>query len=128
MNVPVLSRVAPAIRRMQLLLIVAGAAIGIDQISKWAVEASMELYESIPSVGHWFGLTRTMNTGAAFSMLQNGGVIFIVIAAVVFALCVAVAAYLVCRKRQKRGKDAKEVERADPSLAVCGSLCVCARA
>lgn len=86
MNVPVLSRVAPAIRRMQLLLIVAGAAIGIDQISKWAVEASMELYESIPIVGHWFGLTRTMNTGAAFSMLQNGGVIFIVIAAVVTAV------------------------------------------
>ncbi len=83
MNASVLTQVAPAIRRMKLLLIIAAVAIGIDQVSKRLIEASMELYESIPLIGHWFGLTRTMNTGAAFSLFQNGGMIFIVIAAVV---------------------------------------------
>jgi len=83
MNAPVLSRVAPAIRRMQILLVVACAAIAVDQASKWIVEANMELYQSIPILGHWFGFTRTMNTGAAFSLFQNGGAFFYVIAAIV---------------------------------------------
>jgi len=83
MNASVLANVAPALRRMKLLLALAAAAIAVDQVSKWLVEAGMELYESIPLIGHWFGLTRTMNTGAAFSLFPNGGMIFIVIAAVV---------------------------------------------
>jgi len=83
MNASVLANVAPALRRMKLLLALAAAAIAVDQVSKWLVEAGMELYESIPLIGHWFGLTRTMNTGAAFSLFPNGGWIFILIAAVV---------------------------------------------
>ena len=37
---------------------------------------------------HWLTFTRTQNTGAAFSMFQNGGMLFVVIAAVVTAVII----------------------------------------
>ena len=83
MNVTTVPSLAVALRRMRLLLLVAAIAILVDQVSKRLVEAGMQLYESVPIIGHWFGLTRTQNFGAAFSMFQSGGFILIIIAAIV---------------------------------------------
>jgi len=44
----------------------------LDQASKLAVDASMQLYESIPLMPY-FNLTYAHNTGAAFSFLANAG-------------------------------------------------------
>lgn len=44
----------------------------LDQASKLAVDASMQLYESIPLVAY-FNLTYAHNTGAAFSFLAQAG-------------------------------------------------------
>lgn len=70
-------------RRLRLILFNALVVIFADQLTKWIVETNMALYESIPVIGHWFGFTRTQNFGAAFSMLQNGGIFFVIVAAVV---------------------------------------------
>jgi len=44
----------------------------LDQASKLAVDASMQLFESI-RVFHYFNLTYVRNTGAAFSFLSQAG-------------------------------------------------------
>jgi len=44
----------------------------LDQASKLAVDATMQLYESIPLLPY-FNLTYAHNTGAAFSFLANAG-------------------------------------------------------
>ena len=44
----------------------------LDQASKLAVDASMQLYESIPLLPY-FNLTYAHNTGAAFSFLAHAG-------------------------------------------------------
>lgn len=47
-------------------------AVVLDQASKLAVAASMQLYESIPLIP-FFKLTYVHNTGAAFSFLSDAG-------------------------------------------------------
>ncbi len=81
-----LARLAGHFRRLRLLLFNALAVILADQATKWIVEARMPLYDSIPLIGHWFGFTHTKNYGAAFSLFQNGGMFFVVIAAIVSGL------------------------------------------
>lgn len=47
-------------------------AVVLDQVSKIAVDSSMQLYESIPLMPY-FNLTYVHNTGAAFSFLSEAG-------------------------------------------------------
>jgi signal peptidase II len=47
-------------------------AVLLDQSSKLAIDASMQLYESIP-VSPFFNLTYVHNPGAAFSFLSEAG-------------------------------------------------------
>jgi signal peptidase II len=72
--------------RYRVLLVNSGAAIIADQLTKRMIEAQLPLYESIPLIGQYFGFTHTKNYGAAFSMLQNGGAFFIVVALIVSAI------------------------------------------
>lgn len=54
--------------------------IGIDQISKlWALNSLKEI-GSIPIIENVFHLTYVENRGAAFGMLQNNQIIFIIVA------------------------------------------------
>jgi signal peptidase II len=69
--------------QLRLLLFNALVVIIADQFTKRIVEQTIPLYDSVPFIGHWFQFTHTQNTGAAFSLFQNGGAIFIVIAAIV---------------------------------------------
>lgn len=40
----------------------------VDQITKWSVATSMQLYQSIPVLGDWFRLTYIHNPGGAFGV------------------------------------------------------------
>lgn len=51
-------------------LLLSGLIIGLDQLSKWWVEASMPLYGSQAILPH-FNLVHLQNTGAAFSMFRE---------------------------------------------------------
>ncbi len=75
-------------KRLRLLLFNAFVVILADQITKRIVEAQIPLYETVPLIGHWLGFTRTQNFGAAFSLFQNGGAFFIVVAAIVSVLII----------------------------------------
>lgn len=45
--------------------------IGIDQLVKWQVRASIPLGESVPFIPYLMDLTYTQNTGAAFSSFSG---------------------------------------------------------
>ena len=69
-----------------VLLIIATLALAADQASKHIVVNSLQLYQEwapIPSLQWLFAITPTTNTGAAFGLFPDGGLLFIVIAIVV---------------------------------------------
>lgn len=84
-------------QRYGILFGVAFAALVADQVTKRVVEANLALYESIPVVGHYLSWTHTQNTGAAFSLLQGAGGLFVLIAVVVSAVIVYYAPRLPTR-------------------------------
>lgn len=64
-------------------------AIGIillDQISKFFIENSMELGDSIPVIGGIFHITYILNPGAAFGILENQRLFFIFIATIMILM------------------------------------------
>ncbi|MEP7288243.1 MAG: signal peptidase II [Chloroflexota bacterium] len=66
-----------------VLLVSAGAILAIDQITKAFVTATLafgETWTPIPAIGDFFAITRSANTGAAFSLLPQAGDIFLLIA------------------------------------------------
>ncbi len=76
------------LQRYGILAITAGLILIADIVTKRIVEAQIPLYTSIPVIGPYLSWTHTQNTGAAFSLFQNGGAFFIVIAIVVSAVIV----------------------------------------
>lgn len=79
------------VRHFGLLLMVAFDALLIDQITKRLVEATIEPYQTkviADFLTPYFTLTHAQNTGAAFSLLTEGGVIFFVVFAVVVGMIV----------------------------------------
>ncbi len=57
--------------RYILFATIAIVGILIDQITKIAVDRSMQLFDSIPIIEQFFHLTYVRNRGAAFSFLSN---------------------------------------------------------
>jgi signal peptidase II len=80
----------PSARENLLLLVVAAITLIVDQVTKRAVEANIPVGFTvpIPVLSPYLTLTNTQNTGAAFSILQNGGMFFIIVAVVVSALII----------------------------------------
>lgn len=75
-----------SVRNWGFLLVVAGAVLAADQISKaWVVDNLLlnESRQPIPLLVPLFQITRSYNTGAAFGFLPQEGDIFLVIAVVV---------------------------------------------
>lgn len=64
-------------------------AIGIillDQISKFLIENSMELGDSLPVIEGIFHITYILNPGAAFGILENQRLFFILIATIMILM------------------------------------------
>ncbi len=73
------------------ILWVAAAVFILDQISKWIVQANMELYASLQVLGNFFRITFVENPGMAFG-LQLGNNLFFTVFAVIAS--VAIVYYL----------------------------------
>jgi signal peptidase II len=58
-------------KRWSLFSAIAAVGIIIDQITKIAIDRSMQLFDSIPIIEHFFNITYVRNKGAAFSFLSN---------------------------------------------------------
>ena len=70
------------------LILVAALVLVLDQLSKYAVEAAVPLYQTwvpIPSLEPIFRITHATNTGAAFGMFPDGNLIFALAAVLIGA-------------------------------------------
>lgn len=79
--------------------IIAAAVLVLDQLTKWLVVQYMEIGQTVPIIEDLFYLTSHRNAGAAFGILQNQRLFFIVVTSVVVVFLVY---YLVKLKNQKR--------------------------
>jgi signal peptidase II len=89
-------------QRYGLLLIVALIAVLVDQLTKAIVIANVPLYATVPFIDPYLNWTRTQNTGAAFSLFENGGMFFIIVAVIVSAVILYYAPRLPVEDRLSR--------------------------
>ncbi len=78
--------------------VIALAVIILDQLTKYIVVSKMALGESIPLIPDVFHLTSHRNTGAAFGILPNQRIFFIVITIVVI-VGIIISLYRIGRKQ-----------------------------
>ena len=81
----------PTLGEYLLPLIVAAIALAIDQITKRWIEATIPVGFTIAPVqfvSPYLTLTNVQNSGAAFSIFQNGRVFFIIVAFIVSILII----------------------------------------
>ncbi len=67
------------------------ATLALDQFTKWLVVTSLELGESVyplPALPRLFSLTYVTNTGAAFGLLKEAGMVFVFVAILVITIIV----------------------------------------
>ena len=72
-----------------LALIASAALVGIDQLLKAIVTANMTEFQTIPCIPGLLSWTYIHNEGAAFGILQNQRVLFIVLTVVLVGACIA---------------------------------------
>ena len=85
------------LRRAWVVLAVAGIVIGSDYWTKEWVRTNIPKYSSmipIPALGEYFVFEHVDNYGAAFGILQNQGMLFVVIAIVVAIAILVYVRYL----------------------------------
>lgn len=86
-----------------IYVIIIATLIGLDQLSKyWALEYLQEI-GSIPIIENIFHLTYVENRGAAFGMLKDNQIIFIIVAMIV---TIGGIYYLNTRKIHRLGQSA----------------------
>ena len=98
---------------MKLLLLITLQLYLLDQVTKWLVLRFISTDEFVPLIPGVFYLVQVHNTGAAFGMLKNNNLFFMILASVALVL-VAVFAW--------RGAFADAPSRVGASLLVSGVL------
>lgn len=81
-----MNRQKPTYPEHGILFVTAAIAIALDQFLKRWIEVNLSLGESlypISQVAPYLGLSHVQNRGAAFGLLQSGGMFFISVAAIV---------------------------------------------
>ena len=96
---PAVQRPSPAHRLPFLLLAgVAAVVVGLDQLTKYWVMASLpegNWWSPLPGgAWHFFRITHTTNSGAAFGIFPKQGGVFVLVAAVVVVAIVLYYRYL----------------------------------
>lgn len=58
-------------KKTPFIVLVAGSVLAVDQLSKWYIQKSIALYQSVPVIDSFFHITHVRNSGGAFSLLAN---------------------------------------------------------
>lgn len=78
-------------RRLALFALVAAAVVALDQLSKVAARSALVPGEPVTLVPGVMDLSLVYNTGAAFSLGEGGGPLFVVLAAAILVAGLVVA-------------------------------------
>ncbi len=119
--------------RKAVLPLVAALTLAVDQISKYLVLTNLrpgESWNPIASLKHWASITYVTNTGAAFGLLPEQGLVFIAIAIIVVIAILVYYRYLptdqwlikICLGLQLGGALGNLVDRLRSVLLAEGSL------
>ncbi len=73
-------------------IVVCGAALSADIVTKYLVNTRMELFERINIIGSFIQLTKLYNKGGIFGIMQGHQKFFLIISIVV--LCLLIALYI----------------------------------
>ena len=98
---------------MKLLLFITLPLYLVDQVTKWLVLRFISTDEFVPVISGFFYLVQVHNTGAAFGMLKNNNLFFMVLASVALILVGFLA---------RRGAFADGPSRVGAALLVSGVL------
>lgn len=79
------------VRRLALFALVAAAVVALDQLSKAAARSALVPGEPVTLVPDVMDLSLVYNTGAAFSLGEGGGPLFVVLAAAILVAGLVVA-------------------------------------
>ena len=71
-----------------LWIIVSVAVVGLDQLSKYVVIKNIALGQMLPVIDNFFYLTLHKNPGAAWGILQNSRLLFIIIIPIISAVVI----------------------------------------
>jgi signal peptidase II len=74
---------APASFSARPIWVMVAVLIVLDQLSKWIVISSMDLYQSVPIIGNWLRLTHIRNSGGAFGLRWGHVAVYYASAAIV---------------------------------------------
>ncbi|GMK40168.1 lipoprotein signal peptidase [Paenibacillus sp. CCS19] len=80
--------------RLLFYLVISGITFLVDYISKKVIVNELDLYEQVHVIGDFFVITSIRNTGAAFSLLEDQRVFFLIITTVVTIALVSYMTYL----------------------------------
>ena len=72
------------------LIVIVCVVLVLDQGSKYLVRSGMHLGQSIDIVGNFFSLTYIENAGAAFGILANQTVLFVILTVIITVVLIAV--------------------------------------
>lgn len=72
-----------------LLLIIVALLVAVDQLSKVIMRVWLQPLQSVEIIPHFIRFRYVLNTGAAFSMLENARWLFIAVTLVFTAICLA---------------------------------------
>jgi signal peptidase II len=84
--------------RLLFYLVISGITFAVDYISKKVIVNELELNEQVHVIGDFFVITSIRNTGAAFSLLENQRVFFLIITVIITIGLVGYMSYLTRRK------------------------------
>ena len=59
--------------RYNMLLLIAGLVVVVDQVTKWLIVQNFQMHEALPVIPDFFDLVYVRNKGAAFGFLADTG-------------------------------------------------------
>ena len=98
--------------------------IGLDQLTKWLVRGNLSSAGYISVIGGFFNLTYIENRGAAFGLLQNMKVFFVLVALIVAIVGLVYIHKSKSRDRSRTGKDFRiaRINRLAVSTIIAGAI------
>ncbi|PWV89387.1 signal peptidase II [Paenibacillus cellulosilyticus] len=84
--------------RLLFYLVISGITFLVDYISKKMIVNELDLNEQVRVIGEFFVITSIRNTGAAFSLLENQRVFFLIITIII---TIGLVGYMTFLSRKK---------------------------
>lgn len=96
-------------------ILIIGLLTAFDQLTKFIITSSFELYESKPAIKNFLSFTYIQNRGMAWGMLQGKRVIFVALTIVILLLCFAIYSNIADKSKYR-------ILRANMIILIAGAL------